>query len=568
MSLLNPTATHTAVLQEQLGFIGRALALQRALVWWARGLVAGLALDLAVMLWAWTREAVASVPVSLWVVVPLCCAIGAGAAALLVRQSSHDLARRVDRQARLQERSVTALELGGRADDSPLALAQMRDAVEHLQRLEPLDTFPPRAPRRELFAAAVLAALTLIFAVSPNPWILSARAANPKVAAVRDQAEKVDRLADSVHPDTPELAALQDLLKKGAKTIDARSSQPDEALTALDDLEQKIRDMSAGDDQMAASLAAIASALAGDSATQQLAAAINSGDMREISRATRDLAQRTSQMDSQEKARVAVVLQDASNRAGRASASVAADLAHAAAALRSGGASQQAGAAGQDQPGGTDAAGANGQTAESAQDALNDLANSATAAAERQRAQNQLESNRNALERALGRTPSRSGASNGSSRSSGSGSQQGQGGGQSSADNGGGQGQGNSPGQQGDGADQSGSGGGNSNDNGSGDGQPGGGYSTGGQNLNRTGAPSNVDTVTRPEQVPSDGSVPPDISSQDPYLGEAGNSGSHVGSESVNPSYQSQSTQGSDKNSIPIGLRDLVKDYFSSLDQK
>ena len=60
--------------------------------------------------------------------------------------------------------------------------------------------------------------------------------------------------------------------------------------------------------------------------------------------------------------------------------------------------------------------GANG--AQSASDALNQLSNSAAAADARQRAASQLESSRNALERALGRTQSRSG-NNGNSGSNG-----------------------------------------------------------------------------------------------------------------------------------------------------
>jgi hypothetical protein len=570
VSLLNPSATYYATLEEQLGLVGRALAFQRAVAWFARGLVVGLSIDLAIMLWAWTREAAASVPVSLWVVLPLSCALIASLATLLVRHTSRDLARRVDVAAGLQERSVTALELGGRGADHPLALAQMRDAVEHLRRVEPLETFPPRAPRHELFVAAVVAALVVIFAFIPNPWLLSARVANPQVSIARDQAEKVNRLADSLQPqNNPELAQLQDLLRKGSRTIDTRSSQPEEALAALEDLEQAVRDMSAGDDQLSASLAAISSALAGDPSTQQLAAAINTGDMNEISRATRDLAQRTAQMDSQQQQRVATVLRAAADRAGRASSSVAVSLANAASALQAGAGGQQAiGASGET---GDQSNGDAGQSAQAAQDALNTLANSTDAAAARQRASNQLQASQNALERALGRAPSRSAANSGGPGSSTSNGQQGRGNGQSSGDQGQGQsrGQGGSQGQpdRGQGGDQPG-GGGSSGDNNPGDGQNGGGYSTGGQNLNRTGDSTGLDGVLRPEQVPSDGSVTPDTSSENPYLGQAGNGDARVGQESVNPSYQGKSTQGGDSASIPIGLRDLVKDYFSSLDHK
>src|ERR1043165_8561118 len=97
--------------------------------------------------------------------------------------------------------------------------------------------------------------------------------------------------------------------------MDARSNEPDAALNALQDLEEQVQAMSAGDDQLSASLAAIASALAGDQSTQALADAINTGDMRHIAQAVQG-------MSPQDRQRVALVMQDAANRAGRVSQSV------------------------------------------------------------------------------------------------------------------------------------------------------------------------------------------------------------------------------------------------------
>jgi len=76
------------------------------------------------------------------------------------------------------------------------------------------------------------------------------------------------------------------------------------------------------------------------------------------------------------------------------------------------------------------------------------------------------------------------------------------------------------------------------------------------------------DAITRPEQVPTNGQVAPDQSSMNPYTSDAGTGNAQTAPESVQPVYSRQPTQGNDSSSIPIGLRDLVKDYFSSLDQK
>ena len=114
--------------------------------------------------------------------------------------------------------------------------------------------------------------------MSPNPWLLRARASNPSITIAREQAQRVERLADSLpQNDSAEIDALRQLLTKGAQTIQARSNEPDAALNALQDLEEQVQQMSAGDDQLSAALAAIASALAGNQNTQALSDAINTG---------------------------------------------------------------------------------------------------------------------------------------------------------------------------------------------------------------------------------------------------------------------------------------------------
>jgi lactocepin len=452
-----------------------------------------------------------------------------------------------------------------------LAIAQMRDTVEHLRRLDLLSTFPIRLPKHELMATFLVGVVAVLVAIAPNPWLLSQRASNPAVNVAREQAAKVDRLADSLHPEqSQDIQQLRDLVRKGARTIDARSNEPESALNALEDLEQQIRQMSGADDQLAAALSAVASALAGNQNTQDLASAINSGDLRQVAQAAKDLAQRTEQLDGEEKAQVAKVLRDAANRASRASPSAAGDLSDAAAALQaangadSGNEDANAQAGGQDGRQAGAQSGSNAQNGRSAQDALNSLSSAAASAAERQRAQSQLEASQNALERALGRTQSRSGSSaNGTSgRSSASRNNQSNSGEQGS--DGSGQGQ---PSDQSGSGDQ-GSGGSQGGDGSSGgDEGQGGGYSTGGTPQARTGGTSNVDTITRPEQD-TNGGASPDYSSENPYLGDAGDGTSRASDQTVNPSFQRKSTQGNDQASIPLGLRDLVKDYFSSLGQK
>ncbi|HLZ27467.1 MAG TPA: hypothetical protein VKV73_09115 [Chloroflexota bacterium] len=573
MTMLSPTATYHAELRQELGSVGRALSIQRGLVWAARGLAAGTVVVLGLVIAAWIRGTVDSLPIVLLAAAPIAAGMLTGLGSLFIHHSTSELARRIDRVARLSERSTTALELGATGADFPLALAQMRDAVEHLKRVDLLEAFPLRVPKNELMTAFFVVVIAAIVGLSPNPWLLRARASNPAITIAREQAQRVQRLADSIQPQgSAEIEALRQLVNKGAKAIDAKSNEPDAALSALQDLEDQVRQMSAGDDQLASALAAIASALAADPATQNLANAINTGDMRQISQAAKDLAQASAGLSGQDQQRVAKVLRDAAGQAGRSSPSVSGELSQAADGLDNAAASAmaQAAAAGDqsqaDQSGQAQQSGASAQTGNAASDALNQLSDNAAAAGERQRTASQLESSRNALERALGRTQSRSGSTSpGRSASNGQGNQgsNGQNGDPSQSSTG-------AQGQGGDGTDaNSGAGSPGGDQSTGGDNGQGGGYSTGGDNQTKADASgSQLDTITTPQQVPSNSPFTPDQSSANPYLGDAGNANAQASQESVQPSFSSKPTSGNDSSSIPLGLRDLVKDYFSSLDKK
>src|SRR4051794_27558292 len=112
MTMLSPAATYHAELREQLGTVGRALSLQRALLWLARGLVGGTVIVLGLIVSAWARDGVGALPLVGLVALPLATGALTAIASLFFRHKTGELARRVDTAARLQERSTTALELG------------------------------------------------------------------------------------------------------------------------------------------------------------------------------------------------------------------------------------------------------------------------------------------------------------------------------------------------------------------------------------------------------------------------------------------------------------------------
>src|SRR5260370_24398308 len=111
MTMLSPAATYHAELREQLGSVGRALSVQRGVWWLARGLPAGTVIVLGLVVWAWTRDAVATLPILLLIGLPIAASLVTAVGSMFLRHNARELARRVDQSARLHERSTTALEL-------------------------------------------------------------------------------------------------------------------------------------------------------------------------------------------------------------------------------------------------------------------------------------------------------------------------------------------------------------------------------------------------------------------------------------------------------------------------
>src|ERR1700682_526249 len=106
MTMLSPAATYHAELRQELGSVGRALSIQRALVWVARGLAAGSIVVLGLVIWAWIGGADSGLPRALLVARPMVVVGILGLGSLFSRHTTDELARRVDRAARLSERST------------------------------------------------------------------------------------------------------------------------------------------------------------------------------------------------------------------------------------------------------------------------------------------------------------------------------------------------------------------------------------------------------------------------------------------------------------------------------
>jgi hypothetical protein len=508
-------------LREGLNMISRVIKLQSAVIWFFRGVVLGLIADCALLVAM--RLSPIGVQLQWLVLPPAILGIVGLLAAFLWPIPVENIARRADSRLGLKERLITAIELQRSRDSHPLAGMQLHDAVEHVRHVEALDAFPVRLPMRELQFILGLAVVATLLVAAPNPMERAVREREQIQQAVRQEAERLNRLADQVaasNLDDPveELNQLEQELREGARLLTERSSSGEEAMAALSSIEQKILgSQGAGGDELDDALSSLAGSLALDQNTRPLATALARGDYKQSAEELKKLAERVPEMSAADRSRLARSMRTAGNRASRSNPALGRSLAQGGDAL--------------EDPNG-DPSGSLNETAGQLSAADGQL----RASGQRDRALSQLQQSRSAVSRALqaarGRqTPGMQ-----------------------------------APGQRGATGEPSeyGGSGGEFDDEMGGD-MPGG--SSAG-----TGPGSRSETVYDPlfstgreDFIPGgEGFDPGEVyagsSMDDAYANDA-----QVGYSSVYANYQEKATQSLQNSYIPAGLKDLVKDYFSSL---
>lgn len=508
-------------LREGLSLLSRVMRLQLAATWFFRFVAVGVAVDCVLL--AASRLSPISLQASSLLLPPAILGVGGLLMAFVWKLPIERVAQRADTTLNLKERLTTALELQRRHDGHPLAGLQLHDAVERVRHIEALDAFPVRLPLRELQVIGALAVIAVILAAAPNPMERAVREREQIQQAVRQEAERLNRLADQVatsNLDDPveELSQLEQELREGARMLNERSNSGEEALAALSTIEQKLLGSNgAGGNELEDALSALAGNLAMEPSTRQLATSLARADYRQSAEELRKLAERVSEMSEAERSRLARSLRSAGNRASRANPALGRSLAQSGDALEDG--SQEASSSALQ-----DAAG----QMESASGQLR-------ASGQRDRALSQLQQSRSNVSRALQAARGRQAPGA------------------------------RAPGQRGElSQDEAGGAMGDFDDEGLGD-RPGGSEAG-------TGSGSRTDTVYDPlfttgreDVIPGmDGFDPSDVYGSSGF-DDAYRNDAQVGYASVYANYQEKATQSLQNSYIPAGLKDLVKDYFTSL---
>lgn len=313
----------------------RARACQTLPDWLARGFCAGVILDLIALAASVMRGFVLDRD---WLFAPpLILAALAAFVAALRRASPEQVAREVDARLGLAERVATALEIERGQIDGPLAAVQRVDTLSQIRRFEPHDVFPLRLSRRE--GASAVVALVLLFASSFLPRFAADAVPAPMTGEIaRAEAERLSALADELQADedlpAEEKQALGQALTQVAERVEQQADAPEQAIAALSETERALvgqENVNAADRELA--LARLADALAQTKVGQEAARLLDRRNYVGAGRELRRLGEQAAQRSRDERLALAEAMQRAAQMSSRLDPSLSERLAEAAPAL-------------------------------------------------------------------------------------------------------------------------------------------------------------------------------------------------------------------------------------------
>lgn len=251
---------------------------------------------------------------------------------LFHRRTLFDVARRADDELGLRDRLATALQFtkpdaqinAGIHPD--LVARQIDDAFAQLKYIEPRRAFPPRLDRRRIAAAliALLAIAALIFIPNSMDAVIAERREIAQTA--QQQAKKLEELAKTIEENknlNPK--AQEQLLEKLRELAAQLKANPG-------DTKQALADVAKFQDVMRASLnlnqAAQSAAL--DALAQQMAALAKQNDTPdnadELAKLLEQLASNSSALSEQERAALALALQQTASQVAASDPNLASAL--------------------------------------------------------------------------------------------------------------------------------------------------------------------------------------------------------------------------------------------------
>lgn len=523
------------LLQVALNRFDARWRLTRCVAWLPRGIAIGLTLGLALAVAARLQpllppDLLLSVAVNL-----------AGAGVIvgwlviwLWRRSPMQRARRFDQALKLKERLSTALEIERgvlRVDDPAIAAAQRADAIAIASSTKAAAFLELRTDWRDWTLAAIVGGLLAVSLILPNPQDAVLAEQEAVEQAITEQLVALEELREEVLEDptltTAERAEIVRTLDDAIETLSQSSVSQEEAVAALDQAEQELRDLS---ETFAEDRQEALSGLSGqfsDAGLTDVAQALEEGN---FSEAGESLSEALDGMSPEEQAALAEQLESMADQLADSNPELSEALSEAADALQNG-----------------DTAAAQAAL-DAAADAMGETGDSSNASAAD--AADKTQKSGTAVAQAGGDEASQPG------------------------EGGMGQAQAAQPGQGGEGEGQA--SGGHTAGHGEDEGAEQGGLAGTdvGTNEPGDGGETPYDDIYAPQRIGGEGGEQVDIPG-DPDSGIPNRQGEFVdnptGNSSVDYSavyadYEGSVNEALDSGYIPLGMRDLIQSYFSRLD--
>lgn len=274
-------------LKRELGKWDLRLRVQQSLVWLPRGLLAGLVVALlvagAARLWPILPQETVLVLGALLALVGMVAAL---VVVWLWRRSTLQAARLFDRRFGLKERMSAAVELAMGvlpAESAELANRQYRQAMHTAAGVESARYLPLRMDWRE-WVVALIALFGLSLAIYlPNPQneVLAQQAEVEQ--AITEELEELERLRQEALEEpgltVEEREAVVETLEEAIQTLEQSGVTQEEALAALDSAERELRDLSEQFAEERQQALQEASGLLAGTAAQEAAKALQEGDL-------------------------------------------------------------------------------------------------------------------------------------------------------------------------------------------------------------------------------------------------------------------------------------------------
>lgn len=208
----------------------------------------------------------------------------------------------------LRERTITALELVG--DQSAFAILEKKDALQHLKNMDYKKKIPLKPDRRYLLVSLILVLVLALSGFVPNPMAGKAEELHKIKAQIAEQQKKADKLIEKVR-NNPKLSVEQKKeleaklaeLKKELKAA-ADEKEINKALGRAEKKLQYIKDKYTPEED----LNKIAEALSKNEMTKGLAELIKSGDQKALKANIKELAAELKKLSAEEKQKLAAEL--------------------------------------------------------------------------------------------------------------------------------------------------------------------------------------------------------------------------------------------------------------------